>query len=98
MGSETTPEMLAVARRWMGKLPRNEFDHLLLLVAEAREDGSRTATELAAKLADQRAKFWRDAAAMNLPVCPSPVIGNDRAEKIASIATALRNGEHYHDR
>lgn len=86
MTSETTPEMLAMAQRWMGKLSRNEFDHLLLLVAEARGDGSRTATKLAAKLAEE---FGMTENSKGVPVMlPSH----------QRLATALRNGEHYHDR
>lgn len=47
-----TPEQIAMARRWMATLPREQFDMLLVLTDNRYEDGLREATELAAKLAD----------------------------------------------
>jgi len=49
--------------------------------------------EQCAGKADRMAKFHRDAAKMNLPVSPGPIIANDRAKAIEQVAAAIRNGD-----
>ena len=39
MTNPTPDDALATAKRWMGKLPRDQFDLLLALIADARKGG-----------------------------------------------------------
>ena len=46
----SSDEAEKIARRWMGKLPRDDFDNLLLLTRQAYADGYDDAIRIAASI------------------------------------------------
>lgn len=51
-----TDEDRAAAKRWMGQLPRDQFDKLLLLINDTRQAAFNAGLERAAVIAD---RAWR---------------------------------------
>lgn len=86
MGSETTPEMLAMASR----IADQDYD------SKSEPHEWRIAYEASLSAIKERSEFEREQAAQLIEdAIPAGMISYKIIEKLP---TALRNGEHYHDR